>query len=92
MGISHIPNPEEQFASTFRPGWFVGWHVGWWTGWWNPFDRFKEIDPREVGVLTVAQGDIMIKQAELFAKQGELVKQLGQQFTGLRGGGGPTKG
>lgn len=87
MGIGSIPNPEAVNPNIFRPGWFIGWHIGWWTGWWNPFDAVKEIDPREVGVLTIAQADFLTKQAEVLRGQAELVRQMGQTFANVRGGG-----
>jgi hypothetical protein len=87
MGIANIPNPEAVNPNFFRPGWFIGWHIGWWTGWWNPFDVVKEIDPREVGVLTIAQGEFLARQAEVLRGQAELVKQMGQQIANVRGGG-----
>jgi hypothetical protein len=83
MSIGGIPNPDELAATTvnpFRPGWWVGWQIGWWTGWWNPFDHIREIDPREVGRLTVIQGEFLALQAEMFARQAEAIQKMGQQI------------
>ena len=84
MAVNRIPNPgEEQFASFFRPGWFVGWHVGWWTGWWNPFDLVDKINPQELGQLVTLQGEFM-------SKQGQLVQELGRSLATIRTGGAST--
>ncbi len=82
MPISQIPNPEQ--VSPNLKNW-IGWHIGWATGWWNPFDRFTEIDPREIGILTTIQADFLAKQVDVLKSQAALVRQMGEQITNMRG-------
>jgi hypothetical protein len=84
MAISHIPNPEQAVPNI---KYWIGWHIGWATGWWNPFDKFNEIDPREVGILTTIQADFLAKQVDVLRTQAELVREMGEQIASMRGAG-----